>query len=51
MFLIGTKLIEERETKENFTDFILGDTGVELAKEIEDLKHKIKSEKTSTFSR
>lgn len=41
----GTKLIEERETKENFTDFILGDTGVELAKEIEELKHKIKSEK------
>lgn len=42
----GTKLIEERETKENFTEFILGKNGVELAKEIEELKRKIKTEKS-----
>lgn len=41
----GTRLIEKRETKENFTEFILGDKGVELAKEIEEFKHKIKDEK------
>ena len=34
----GTDLIGDRETKEHFTDFILGDEGVKIAKEIEELK-------------
>ncbi len=41
----GTKLIEDRTTKENFTEFILGDNGVTLAQEIEELKREIKEEK------
>lgn len=41
----GTKLIEDRTTKENFTEFILGDKGVALAQEIEELKREIKDEK------
>ena len=42
----GTKLIEDRTTKENFTEFILGDNGVTLAQEIEELKRELKEEKT-----
>ncbi|MGO1580118.1 MAG: AAA family ATPase [Peptoniphilaceae bacterium] len=34
----GPDLIENRETKENFSDFILGDEGVRLAKRLESLK-------------
>ena len=34
----GLDLIGDRETKENFTDFVLGDEGVKIAKEIMDLK-------------
>ncbi len=34
----GTNLIDDRTTKENFTEFILGDKGVALAQEIEELK-------------
>ena len=41
----GTKLIEDRTTKENFTEFILGDNGVALAQEIEELKRELKEEK------
>ena len=41
----GTNLIEDRTTKENFTEFILGDKGVALAQEIEELKREIKDEK------
>ena len=41
----GSKLFEYRETKENFTAFILGDKGVELAQEIEELKRNIKDKK------
>ncbi len=41
----GTNLIDDRTTKENFTEFILGDKGVALAQEIEELKRKIKDEK------
>ncbi len=41
----GTKLIEDRTTKENFTEFILGDKGVVLAQEIEELKRELKEEK------
>lgn len=41
----GTKLLEERTTKENFTQFILGDEGVLLAQEIEELKKNLKIEK------
>ena len=41
----GTKLIEDRATKENFTEFILGDKGVALAQKIEELKREVKEEK------
>ena len=41
----GSQLIEDRETKEKFTDFILGDKGVALAQEIEQLKRDIKEKK------
>lgn len=41
----GTKLIEDRTTKENFTEFILGDKGVALAQKIEELKREVKEEK------
>lgn len=34
----GPELIENRETKENFSDFILGDEGVKLAQDLEFLK-------------
>lgn len=34
----GLSLLENRETKENFTDFILGDEGVKIATELEDKK-------------
>ena len=39
-------MIEDRTTKENFTEFILGDNGVTLAQEIEELKRELKEEKT-----
>ena len=38
----GIDLIGDRKTKENFTDFILGDKGVQIAKEIEQLKYQQK---------
>lgn len=41
----GTKLLEDRTTKENFTQFILGDDGVSLAQEIEELKKGLSTEK------
>lgn len=34
----GSELIENRKTKESFTDFILGDNSVKIAKELESLK-------------
>lgn len=42
----GAELIEDRNTKENFTDFILGDEGVKLAQDIEELKREQRDEKT-----
>lgn len=39
----GIELIEERNTKEQFSDFILGDEGVRLAQEIETLKREQRS--------
>ena len=41
----GSDLIEGRETKENFTDFILGDTGVLIAKRLEELKRTQRAQK------
>ena len=41
----GTQLIEDRVTKENFTEFILGDKGVTMAQEIETLKREVKEDK------
>lgn len=41
----GLDLIGDRETKENFTDFVLGDEGVKIANEIMDLKKQQKEVK------
>lgn len=38
----GLELMGDRDVKENFTDFILGDEGVKAAQEIEALKKEIK---------
>lgn len=38
----GLELMGDRDVKENFTDFILGDEGVKAAREIEALKKEIK---------
>ena len=41
----GLSVIDARETKENFTDFILGSEGVELASNLEECKRELKLEK------
>lgn len=46
----GTNLIEDRTTKENFTEFILGDNGVASAQKIEELKKELKEEKTKLMT-
>ena len=42
----GSELIENRVTKENFTDFILGDNSVKIAKELEILKRTNREDNT-----
>ncbi len=41
----GSELIEGRQAKENFTEFILGDTGVSIATQLEELKKTQKGQK------
>lgn len=41
----GTELIEDRATKENFTEFILGQKGVDKIQHIEQLKKSMKANK------
>jgi hypothetical protein len=43
----GTNLLEERETRENFTDFILGTEGVSLANSLEVKKRSLREMKIS----
>lgn len=46
----GLSLLEYRETKENFTDFILGAEGVKLANELESNRKKLRSLKNELKS-